>query len=119
MNDWRTLPSALQSLQAFMDTDRTTARRSVGKSISTAAAPSSFQSAITLPLLGPLVGRLIRDIPKLVTVSTELPGSSASVAAWREAHLDTNCGPSIKRDTTRLGATARTISPAGSGLAKS
>jgi hypothetical protein len=78
----RDLPSAAQSFVFLIDSDNTAPFSSLGISISNALPlPDSFQSAMTRLLSGPVTGLLSSDIPRLVTVKTELPESSARIVA--------------------------------------
>src|SRR5216684_6006253 len=97
------LPSAVNSSNQRAVNDNTTPSWPSGKSISTGPPLlASFHSAMVFRRLGPEEGRLKEDIPMLVRVRTELPGSSARVVAYRADQRSLIWGPSIRSAITRF-----------------
>ena len=111
-------PSAVHSSR--MSTAKAKARAPAPSGNSSSCEPCrlSRHNAITLDSGEPGL-RHSCAIPRLVTVNTEQPGSSASTVAYLAGHRTPSCGPSIRIAMTRFGPTDRRISSTGSRRARS
>jgi hypothetical protein len=105
------LPSAVHSSANSADSVSTTASARSGSTTSNGPPLfASFQSAIFRSGLLLSNGRHSIDIPTLVRLNTEHPGSSARTVAYLADHRAFICGPSMSNAITKFGPTDRTIS---------